>query len=125
MASIRKERQQENYFKVMRLFKEEPSILTRQIANRIGISNGAAYYCVNTLVEKGFVKFKNFAQSKINISCIYELTLRGISAKAALVVQFLECKKDEYSQLKAEIEGLENDFGLIDEDVTDDSRGSL
>ena len=36
----------------MRLLDEDPSISTREIAKQVGISNGAAYYCVTALIEK-------------------------------------------------------------------------
>ena len=78
MASRRDQRQQETHFKVIRLLDEDPSISTREIALRVGISNGAAYYCVTALVEKGFVKLKNFTKSKTKTNYIYELTPRGI-----------------------------------------------
>ena len=99
----------------MRLLDEEPSISTREIAKKVGISNGAAYYCVTALVEKGFVKLKNFTQSKTKANYIYELTPRGIRAKAALTVSFLERKKLEYEDLKLEIERLQNELGLEDQ----------
>ena len=54
MASRRKEKQQETHFEVMRLLAQDPSISTREIARRVGISNGSAYMC-NGLIEKGFV----------------------------------------------------------------------
>ena len=112
MASTREQQQQETHFKVMRLLDEDPSISTREIAKKAGISNGAAYYCVTALVDKGFVKLKNFTQSKTKANYIYELTPRGIRAKAALTVSFLERKRQEYEDLKAEIERLESDLGV-------------
>ena len=39
----------------MQLVDADPYISTREIAQRVGISNGAAYYCVTALVDKGFV----------------------------------------------------------------------
>ena len=112
MASQRELKQEETRLKVMRLLDENPSISTRQVAQRVGISNGAAYYCVTALVEKGFVKLKNFTQSKTKSNYIYELTPRGIRAKAALTVSFLERKRHEYQDLKVEIERLESELGI-------------
>ena len=112
MASQREQKQQETHFRVMRLLEEDPSISTREIARKVGISNGAAYYCVTALVNKGFVKLKNFRQSKTKANYIYELTPRGIRAKAALTVSFLERKKHEYEDLKLEIERLESELGV-------------
>ena len=112
MASQREQQQQETHFRVMRLLDEDTSISTREIAQKVGISNGAAFYCVTALVEKGFVKLKNFTQSKTKANYIYELTPRGIRAKAALTVLFLERKRHEYEDLRAEIERLESELGV-------------
>ena len=114
MASQREQQQEETRLRVMRLLDEDPSISTREIARRVGISNGAAYYCVTALVDKGFVKLKNFARSKTKGNYIYELTPRGIRAKAVLAVSFLERKKNEYEDLKLEIERLESELGVDD-----------
>ena len=125
MASMREERQKETHFRVMQLLDKDPTISTREIADRIGISNGAAYYCVTALIDKGFVKFNNFSKSRTKTNYLYELTPRGIRAKMVLTVQFLERKRDEYRDLKAEIERLESELGLKDEDLSKNNRGSL
>lgn len=125
MASKREERQQETYFKVMRLLDENASITTREIARNVGISNGAAFYCVTALIEKGFVKLKNFAESKNKTNYFYELTPRGIRAKAILTVQFLERKRLEYHDVKAEIKRLEIELGFDEKKSSKDSRGSV
>ena len=121
----REQQQQETHFKVMRLLDEDPSISTREIAKKVGISNGAAYYCVTALVEKGFVKLKNFTQSKTKANYIYELTPRGIRAKAALTVSFLERKRHEYEDLKLEIERLESELGVDDKDGSPATQETL
>ncbi len=112
MASQREQQQKETHFRVMRLLGDDPSISTREIAGKVGISNGAAHYCVTALVDKGFVKLKNFTQSKTKANYIYELTPRGLSAKAALTVSFLERMRREYEDLKLEIERLEHELGV-------------
>ena len=68
---------------------------------------------------------KNFTQSRNKANYIYELTPRGIRAKAALTVQFLERKRDEYNDLKAEIERLENELGLDDKERSSNGREPL
>lgn len=115
MASQREQQQEETRFRVMRLLDENPSISTREIAREVGISNGAAYYCVTALVEKGFVKLKNFTQSKTKANYIYELTPRGIRVKALLTVSFLERKRYEYEDLRLEINRLESELGVDEE----------
>ena len=109
----------------MRLLDENASISTREIADKVGISNGAAYYCVIALVEKGFVKLKNFTQSKSKANYIYELTPHGIRTKTALTVQFLERKREEYDELKAEIERLENELGVKESNLSKNQKSSV
>lgn len=112
MSSKRGERQQEVHFRVMSLLQAEPNISTREIARRVGISNGSAYYCVTALVDKGFIKLQNFTKSRTKAKYLYELTHRGIREKANLTVLFLERKREEYDDLKAEIEYLEHQLGI-------------
>ena len=119
MASKREERRQECILKLCSLSKK--THLNKEIALRIGISNGSAYYCI-TLIEKGFVKLTNFTQSKNKSNYLYELTPRGIRAKAALTVQFLERKRHEFLDLKTEIEQLEGELGLVDVEFSDQVR---
>ena len=125
MASNRGQRQQEIHFRVLRLLEEDPSISTREIAQKLMISNGSAYYCVTALVEKGFVKLKDFTQSENKSNYIYELTPHGISVKAALMVQFLEKKKKEYQLLKADIERLESELGTNEKIMSQTKNGLL
>ena len=70
-------------------------------------------------------KTKNFAQSQAKGKYIYELTPRGIRAKAALTVSFLERKKNEYEDLKLEIERLESELGVDDKGKPDNAGDAI
>ena len=107
MASNRSKRQEETHFRVMQILDENPNASTRDIANALGISNGSAYYCISELLEKGLIKFKNFTKSTSKSHYLYQLTPKGITSKTALTVKFLERKRQEYIDLKREIERLE------------------
>ena len=65
MASKREERRQDTDFKVMRLLHEDSSISTRDIARKVGISNGSAHYCL-ALIEKGYVKLRIFLSPNLS-----------------------------------------------------------
>ena len=64
MASRRKSLEEENKLRVLRLLNDNPTITSREIAEKIGISNGSAYYCVKALISKGMIKLKNFKNHK-------------------------------------------------------------
>ena len=125
MASNRDERRQETHFRVMRLLEEDPSISTRDIAQKVGISNGSAYYCVTALIDKGYVELRNLKLFERKANYLYVLTPRGIRAKAALTVQFLERKRTEYQKLKLEIDKLESELRLERNDITNENEESV
>ena len=64
MASRREEHQEDVRLRVMRLIDENSEMSLRQIADKVGIANGFAYYVLAALVEKGFVKLGNFKNSE-------------------------------------------------------------
>ena len=97
-------------FKVLRLLSENPSLSTRQIASQLGISNGSAYYCIAALIEKSFVKIKNFKNSTKKRHYLYLVTPGGIRQKALLTEKFLKLKLQEYYELKKEIASLEKEI---------------
>ena len=118
MASNRSKRQEETHFRVMQILHENPKASTRDIARALGISNGSAYYCISELVEKGFIKFKNFTKSTSKSHYLYQLTPKGVSSKAALTVKFLERKRKEYFDLRKEIQRLESELEISKNDFS-------
>ena len=80
---------------------------TREIAQKVGISNGSAYYLLTSLIDMGFVKLSNFKDSSQKIKYSYLLTPKGIREKSFITSKFLVRKKQEYELLKKEIIELE------------------
>ena len=117
MASRRDKQQAAIRLKVMRLISVNPEISTRQVADDVGISNGSAYYVLTALVEKGFVKLGNFKNNPRKGQYAYLLTPKGIREKSLLTHSFIERKRQEFEDLKAEIQALEYEAGLVSEAI--------
>ena len=110
MASRRKEHQEDAKFRVFQIINENPQMTTREIAQKVGISNGSAYYLLTSLIEMGFVKLSNFKDNSQKIKYSYLLTPKGIREKSLVTSKFLVRKKQEYELLKKEIIKLERDL---------------
>ena len=110
MASRRKEHQEDAKFRMLQIINENPQMTTREIAQKVGISNGSAYYLLTSLIEMGFVKLSNFKQNSQKIKYSYLLTPKGIREKSLVTSKFLERKKKEYKLLKKEITEIERDL---------------
>ena len=96
----------ERQLKALRLLQENPDMSQRQLASELGVSLGAANYCLKALIEKGWVKLENFQKNPNKLKYAYLLTPNGIAAKTQLTAKFLKRKLSEYDALKAEIEEL-------------------
>jgi EPS-associated MarR family transcriptional regulator len=110
LASRRKEHQEDAKFRVFHIINENPQMTTREIAQKVGISNGYAYYLLTSLIDMGFVKLSNFKDSSQKIKYSYLLTPKGIREKSLITSKFLVRKKQEYELLKKEIAELERDL---------------
>jgi EPS-associated MarR family transcriptional regulator len=112
MASRRKEYQEDAKLRVMKMINQNPRMTSREIAQKVGISNGSAYYLLSSLVDKGFVKLSNFKDNSQKLRYFYLLTPKGMQAKSLLTHNFIIRKKEEYRLLKEELDELERDVGL-------------
>lgn len=102
---------QEAHFKLLRLIESRPDATQRELAEAMGVSLGKLNYCVKALVDKGWIKARNFRNSKNKLAYVYLLTPRGIEQKAAITVHFLRRKVAEYESLKKEIADLRREVG--------------
>ena len=116
MASRRKEHQEDAKLRVMQIINHNSEFTTREIAKKVGISNGSAYYLLTSLVDKGFVKISNFKESSKKIRYFYLLTPKGIREKSLITNKFLMRKKLEFEALREEINTLEESIGNIPND---------
>ena len=109
--SIHRERNKDDtQFWVLKLMQDNPGMTQRALAKELGMSLGGANYCLQALVEKGWLKMQNFSKSTNKLGYAYILTPIGIAEKAALTRRFLKRKMQEYEDLKAEIEALQMDM---------------
>ncbi len=93
-------------YRLLSYIEEHPTATQRQVAGVLGISIGKANYCLKALVEKGWVKVRNFRNSDNKSAYLYVLTPRGIEEKFDVTCAFLRRKRDEYDRLAKEIEYL-------------------
>jgi EPS-associated MarR family transcriptional regulator len=107
MASTHSEQVEDLHFRVLKLLQQQPDLSQRELAAKLGVSNGKLHYCMKALIEKGLVKLGNFAQSKHHLGYAYLLTPAGIKQKAGMASSFLKRKMSEYEALHAEIAALQ------------------
>ena len=106
MNSKSKTQHPDTHYKVMQLIHKQPDISQRELAKHAGISLGSMHYCLKALAEKGWVKAGNFKNNPDKSVYLYLLTPEGITQKSKLAIDFLRRKKQEYDELKHEIEEL-------------------
>ena len=86
MSSSRADRRAEAKYRVIRLLEDNPHLSTRDIASAVNISNGAAYYLLRALIDKGLVKTKLFTSDQAKY--MYILTPAGIVEKSKMTHVF-------------------------------------
>ena len=109
MTSRRSRLQEDTYFRVLRILQDRPDVTQREIAQLLGVSTSGLNYCLNALIDKGWVKVHNFRESKNKFGYVYLLTPSGIAEKAYLTGRFLQRKLLEYEAMRAEIESLNSE----------------
>ena len=93
-------------YKLFQLLEANPQISQRELARELGISLGRVNYCLSALMEKGFVKARNFKNNNHKRAYMYYLTPRGFQEKAQVTVRFFRQKVAEYEALRSELQQL-------------------
>ena len=115
MTSRRSKLQEDTYFRVLRILQDTPDVTQREMAKLLGVSTSGLNYCLNALIDKGWVKVHNFSESKNKFGYVYLLTPSGISEKAVLTGRFLQRKLKEFEEMRSEIESLSNEVSASSE----------
>ena len=110
MNTITKTEHPDTHFRVMDLIHKHPDISQRELARQAGISLGSMHYCLKALVQKGWLKVGNFKKNPDKSVYLYLLTPEGIAQKSKLAIDFLKRKRQEYKQLKQEIDSLSEEL---------------
>ena len=97
--------------KVLLALEENRDLTQRQLSAELGVSLGGINYALKALIERGFVKAKNFRKSGRKAAYLYLLTRKGIAEKTSLATAFLGRKLEEYEMLRREIEALKGEVG--------------
>ncbi len=99
----------ETHYKILKSLQRNPRISQRDLAVELGVSLGKANYCLRALIERGWVKARNFHKSDNKKAYAYLLTPQGIEEKARVTVRFLQHKMNEYETLKREISQMQQE----------------
>jgi EPS-associated MarR family transcriptional regulator len=97
---------EETRYRMLSYLADHPEATQRDLAGELGVSVGKVNYCLKALVEKGWVKIRNFQKSGNKAAYLYLLTARGIEEKVQVTAGFFRRKLDEYEKLSVEIERL-------------------
>lgn len=96
--------------KLIRALEKTPQQSQRLLSESCGVSLGSIHYCLNALIEKGYVKAQNFKNAQNKLAYAYILTPSGINLKRELTMAFLRRKQAQYEALQREIRALEEDL---------------
>ena len=93
----------EDQLDLMHIIEKDGKASQRLISQNSGFSIGKVNYCLNALIDIGFIKVDNFNKSTQKISYAYILTPKGMKEKVAITKQFIIKKKQEYDKLNSYI----------------------
>lgn len=96
--------------KLIREIEIQPQLSQRKLSMRCNVSLGSIHYCLSALIEKGFIKTKNFKNSKNKLAYSYILTPSGLAHKQKITMEFLKRKQMEFELMKDEIAKLEGEL---------------
>jgi EPS-associated MarR family transcriptional regulator len=104
---------EEARYRLLKYLADHPEASQRDVARELGISLGKVNYCLKALIGKGWIKARNFRNSRNKSAYVYVLTPKGIEEKLDVTRAFLRRKVAEYDTLVKEIETLTAEVGEL------------
>lgn len=106
-------------YRLLKHLEEHPDATQRELARVLGVSVGKVNYCLKALIQKGWVKMRNFRNSRNKAAYLYILTAKGVEEKFEVTAAFLRRKIAEYDLLQKEIERLTQEVNELSSGATD------
>lgn len=110
----------ETHYRLLKLIESNPKMSQRELADAMGVSLGKINYCMRAVIERGWIKARNFTRSQNKRAYTYYLTTKGMEEKTKVTARFLRKKIIEFEKLKYEIAQLKRET-----EFTGDSEDSL
>jgi EPS-associated MarR family transcriptional regulator len=107
----------EHVMKALRVLEKHPELSQRQLAKKLGVSLGKTHYILNSLIDVGLVKVRNFKRSDNKLGYAYLLTPQGFAEKAKVTKRFLARKQCEYRELERQIADLTKEIESMGSDA--------
>ena len=104
-------------YRLLRYLQDHPEATQRELARHLDISIGKVNYCLRALIEKGWLKMRNFRNTKNKLAYAYHLTPKGLEEKLNVTYAFLRRKMEEYDAVQAEIERLTREVAEFGENA--------
>ena len=101
-------------YRLLTFLADHPQASQRDLARELDVSVGKVNYCLKALMRKGWLKAKNFTNSRKKSAYLYLLTPKGLEEKVDLTYRFLRIKMQEYDDLAIEIERLSEEVRDLD-----------
>ena len=105
--------------RLLRVVKENPQMTQRDLSFSLGVSLGKVNFLMKAMIEKGFIKARNFKNAKNKVAYMYYLTPEGIEEKSKVTYGFLKRKLAEYENLESEIRQLKKEVAQLDSAVAE------
>ena len=95
---------------ILKKLNNNSNLTQRELSKELNVSLGKTNYVINALIDKGWLKLKNFKRSDKKLGYSYLITPEGIINKSKLTRSFFRSKSEEYNILKKEIEMLKKEL---------------